>query len=200
MKEKYLRHISIVASISIGGVCLGQTSAFATTLPSPTNTSTPTSTSSNDYTNITEEQLISEIVNATSSDISFFSTSEQTGTVVNLNGALGLNLRQSPSTSATILGKISEGTTVTILCENNGWYQVNYQGTVGYVYSQYISINATKLGTSTANLNLRSGASTSNSILTTIPKDSSFTVISESNGWYKVNYEGNIGYVSRVHM
>jgi cell wall-associated NlpC family hydrolase len=52
----------------------------------------------------------------------------------------------------------------------------------------------------TANLNMRTGPGTTFAIITTIPKDSSIKVESESEGWAKVSYSGKSGYVSTAYL
>lgn len=49
-----------------------------------------------------------------------------------------LNIRMRPSTSATILGTAANGTPITVLGTYGDWYVVNYNGLVGYAYSEYI--------------------------------------------------------------
>lgn len=49
-----------------------------------------------------------------------------------------LNVRKSPSTEAKIIGKIDKGSTVTIYSENGDWYEIEYNGGVGYVSKKYI--------------------------------------------------------------
>lgn len=58
----------------------------------------------------------------------------------------------------------------------------------------------TQTAKTTANLNLRSGASTGSSILLTIPKGSQVTVLSASGGWSQVTYNGRNGYVSSTYL
>lgn len=66
--------------------------------------------------------------------------------------------------------------------------------------SSNASINS-KLMYTTANLNLRNGASTSYSIILTIPKCSSVTIISNnSNGWSLIKYNTTYGFVSRKYL
>jgi N-acetylmuramoyl-L-alanine amidase len=52
----------------------------------------------------------------------------------------GLNIRSYPSMSGNIIGSVPNGATVTINGETNGWYVINYNGTVGYSSSKYITI------------------------------------------------------------
>ncbi|HRR76641.1 MAG TPA: SH3 domain-containing protein [Ruminococcus sp.] len=49
-----------------------------------------------------------------------------------------LNIRSYPSTTASIIGSIPNGASVTINGTVNGWYVINYQGTIGYCSSDYI--------------------------------------------------------------
>ena len=124
-----------------------------------------------------------------------------------------LNLRQGTSTSSKILTTIPKGKTIEILDKSNtSWYRVRYNGKIGYVSSQYISINGnsnsnnntsitSQKGVTTANLNLRRGTSTSSKILTTIPKGKTIEILDRSNAsWYKVKYSGKTGYVSSKYI
>lgn len=49
-----------------------------------------------------------------------------------------LNIRSKPSLEAAVLTRAPNGATITVLGEWQGWYVVNYNGTVGYASSQYI--------------------------------------------------------------
>lgn len=53
-----------------------------------------------------------------------------------------LNVRQSGSTDANILGSLQNGEELALLSdtEQNGWYQVSYNGSVGYVSAQYVKV------------------------------------------------------------
>lgn len=51
----------------------------------------------------------------------------------------------------------------------------------------------------TANVNLRSAANTSAEILDTIPKGKSASVLDYSAGWYKVQYNGEQGYINATY-
>lgn len=122
-----------------------------------------------------------------------------------------LNLRSGSSTTYKILTTIPKGAKVTVLNkESNGWYKVQYGTKTGYVSGSYLTVttqsfnatpSTTQIGTTTANLNMRSGYSTAYKILTTIPNGKQVTVLNkESNGWYKVQYNGVTGYVSGLYL
>ena len=60
--------------------------------------------------------------------------------IVSNGGQIGI-LRQSPSTSSTVLAYIGDGTTVYINTDmNNGWYYITYSGINGYMLSSSVSI------------------------------------------------------------
>lgn len=66
-------------------------------------------------------------------------TATKKGTVT----ASVLNVRQKPSTSAKIIGKLKNGATVTIVGSTNGWYKIKYGSGYGYVSAQYVSTGST---------------------------------------------------------
>lgn len=51
-----------------------------------------------------------------------------------------LNIRNRPNMQATVLTTAPDGATLEVLGEWQGWYVVNYNGTVGYASSQYIRV------------------------------------------------------------
>ena len=51
-----------------------------------------------------------------------------------------LNLREHPSTSATVLARIPNGTTITILHRLPGWDYIMHNGMQGYVASEWVRI------------------------------------------------------------
>ena len=62
--------------------------------------------------------------------------------------ASALNVRASPSTSATVLGSLSKGPTVTLNAKTGSWYQITFNGKTGYVSASYISVTSTGGGSS----------------------------------------------------
>ena len=43
------------------------------------------------------------------------------------------------STDSEIIGSLSEGDTVTVYSEQDGWAEIVYEGTTAYVSAQYLS-------------------------------------------------------------
>ena len=133
------------------------------------------------------------------------SSSSSTTTTTKYVTASSLNVRSSASTSGSILGSLSKGTAVKVISESNGWSKIEYNGGVGYVSSKYLSSSSSSTTTTTkyvtaSSLNVRSSASTSGSILGSLSKGTAVKVISESNGWSKIEYNGGVGYVSSKYL
>lgn len=142
------------------------------------------------------------------------STSTTTNTMY-VTPSAGLNLRKGPSTSYAVIKTLSKGTEVTVISSSNGWSKVNVGGVSGYVSSDYLSSTKPSTGSSSSNestsnststmyttdrLNLRKGAGTSYSVITTLDKGIAVTVHSSSNGWSKVSVNGMTGYVSSSYL
>ena len=53
--------------------------------------------------------------------------------------ASSLNMRSGASTSYRVISKLSKGTVVEVISENNGWSKIKYDGRIGYVSSEYLS-------------------------------------------------------------
>lgn len=62
----------------------------------------------------------------------------KTGKVALKSG--NLNIRNYPSTAGKIISSAPNGSVLTVLGTWNSWYTVNYNGTVGYVFSDYIRL------------------------------------------------------------
>jgi uncharacterized protein YgiM (DUF1202 family) len=113
-----------------------------------------------------------------------------------------LNVREKPSTDSAVLTTLAHGDTVVILDAPSGeWYKVSAYGTLGYVKSMYIAeVEAAKNFTATGTLSadevrMRSKPDTSGDILGTYQTGTDLNVIGINNGWYKVQYDGNTGYI-----
>ena len=140
------------------------------------------------------------------------STSETTQTTKYVNTTAGLNVRTGPSTSYAKIVTLSYGQSVNVLSTSNGWSKINYNGSTGYVSSQYLqstkpsssssseTSQTVKYVNTTSGLNMRTGPATSYAKITTIAYGQSVNVLSTSNGWSKINYSGSTGYVSSQYL
>ena len=104
-----------------------------------------------------------------------------------------VRMRSGASTSSSILGTYNSGTTMTVTGVSGAWYKVNYNGTDGYVHSDYVSLSGvTSSGGSASGTNgsvkgsdvrMRSGPGTNYSILGTYQNGTALTVTGTENGW-----------------
>lgn len=66
--------------------------------------------------------------------------------------------------------------------------------------SSIVTLAATQTGTTTANLNMRSGMGTQYSILVTIPNGTTLTITNVQSNWGQTTYAGYTGYVSMDYI
>jgi uncharacterized protein YgiM (DUF1202 family) len=143
-----------------------------------------------------------------------------------------VNVRSGPSTSYSSYGVIAAGTNVTVTNKSNSsWYKVKLtNGTVGYIYSEYLTAKSSSSSTSsstkatatptptatpkattstvsisaktTADVWLRSGTSTSSTGLKVVKTGTSVTITNKSNSsWYKVKLsDGTQGYIFSQYL
>ena len=144
---------------------------------------------------------------ALSATASFANSNE--GTVT----ADALNVRSGPSTSYCITTKLYKGDKVEILETSNGWHKIKASnGKIGWVSGDYIKVSSgstsqpststTKATVTATSLNVRSGAGTSYSVITKLPKGTVVDVLeSASNGWKKIKTSGGTtGWVSGEYL
>lgn len=122
-----------------------------------------------------------------------------------------LNLRAGPSTADAVLAVMPPGAAVTLTGEaSNGFLAVVYAGTAGWASAQYLSTDggvtpapdpgatppsSTGTATTTTDLNLRAGPSTSEAVLLVMPAGAPVTLTGEaSNGFSGVSYNGTSGW------
>ncbi|MDK2563463.1 SH3 domain-containing protein [Romboutsia sedimentorum] len=129
-----------------------------------------------------------------------------------------LNIRSGPSTSYSVITKAYKGDRVEILESSNGWHKIKLSnGKIGWGSGSYISTssnsggssdnetsipsNGTKAVVTTSTLNIRSGPSTSYSVITKVYKGDRVEILESSNGWNKVKMSsGKIGWGSGAYI
>lgn len=119
-----------------------------------------------------------------------------------------VNVRKSDSEQADKLGKVSRGTRLEVQeVRLNGWTKVLYEGKDGYIKSDYLQFEENTadlqvIGTVTAttNLNVRVAASETAERLGVLAGGSSVELLADENGWCKVNYNGQVGYVKADYV
>ena len=119
-----------------------------------------------------------------------------TGMVTTTSG--NLNVRSAPNTGAPVIGSLPNGSTVTILGEQNGWYRINFQGRDGWVSSQFVRLNVPgTVTTAGGNLNMRSSANATAPIIATIPNGTQIPITGISGDFFQIFFGGRTGWVSR---
>lgn len=130
----------------------------------------------------------------------------------------GLNFRKAPNTSSEIMSVIPYNTQVEITGDNNGWYQIKYNNSLGFVSKEYITISTGVVtppnnGDNTTppvdpnvtgkvaivnidTLNIRSGPGENYGIIGKSRYGNKLPIISYSSGWYKVTFDNTSGYIS----
>lgn len=113
----------------------------------------------------------------------------------------GLRLREKPSTSANVITVAQKGDTVVIIRQVDDWYLVNYNLHIGYMHGDYLTVKTrenVELGTGAVDgtlVNLRKGPSTNTTMLDQLKAGEEVEIFGFNSGWYKVRYEGQIGYI-----
>ena len=114
-----------------------------------------------------------------------------------------VNVRSSDSEKADRLGKVSGGEKLELVEQRvNGWSKVIFNGKEGYIKSEYLQVAESAAGVetigtvkATTNVNVRSSASETADKLGIVAGGDTLDLIAEENGWCKVKYNGQIGYV-----
>lgn len=128
------------------------------------------------------------------------------GQVVNVTSTL--RIRESASTSSSVLGNMRNGSTFDIISKSGSWYQINYNGITGYVHGDYVKeietssaiLTKGKVYNVSTNLRVRSGASTSSSILGYLTNNTEVNIVGSEGEWYKIQYNSGYGYVSKEYI
>jgi len=123
-----------------------------------------------------------------------------------------VNIRNSANEEGQILGKLYNNSAATIMEKSGDWYKVKSGSVTGYIKADYLITGAEAeklsqdIGTRiavviTTTLKIREKASTDSSVLTLVPIGDELIVEEESDGWIKVEWEGNkTGYVSAEYV
>lgn len=141
-----------------------------------------------------------------------------------------VNVRTSPSPTATVIGTATKGQVFVTSGKNGDWYQINFNGNTGYIHSDYmqgsllqylpavqaptssdeVTAKATESKTAqddiyavveVPTLNMREDASTDSGIIRTLPSGYNLSVSGYKDGWVIVSDDdGNTGYVKAEYI
>ena len=140
--------------------------------------------------------------------------------------ASSLTVRSKASTSGKKLGTIKKGASVTVYASQNGWYQIGYKNSTGWVSGKYIKYTAGKttpstpstpttpttpstpsdvigkgvVKTSGSTLNVRSGPGTGYSSLGKVSNKTTLNIYQKQDSWYRVLFNGKTGWVMASYI
>lgn len=130
-----------------------------------------------------------------------------------LTATTGVNLRSGPGLEHPVVGGLWSGQQITALGDSaDGWTPVDLYGNRVYVASRYVSGDTTYqsdatptassgTATTTVNLNVRTGPSTSYRVVTTLGRGTSVTLTGRtSGGWSEISRDGSTYWVSSVYL
>ncbi len=118
----------------------------------------------------------------------------------------GLNVREEPSSTSKRRTTLPKGSYITLLNKRGDWWYVEYaQGQYGYCAAQYITEEANSVvgfvNTQQTGLNVRKGPGTRYSVDAVLAKGTIFVILSETNGWQRILYNGTkTGYVKNDYV
>ena len=109
-------------------------------------------TGSTGYISADNLRLIESGVNATPVEMN------NNGQVINVSSSL--NVRENATMASSVIDSLSNGDQVKVIAKQGEWYKINVNGTIGYVYGEYLNIGSAVSTTS-------SNSTTSNKVANT---------------------------------
>ncbi|MCX7950971.1 MAG: SH3 domain-containing protein [Clostridiales bacterium] len=117
-----------------------------------------------------------------------------------------LNVRKEANASSEKVGTVDASTELEYVDVVNGWYKVIYKGDIAYVSAKYAKptekvvynndVKEKIVTITTSTLNARAGAGTKYKKVFTLKKNTKVKLLESKNGWYKIQYNGKVGYIS----
>jgi uncharacterized protein YraI len=115
------------------------------------------------------------------------------------------NLRANPTTSSALIGVVPKNTVVYLINSNAGWFQIKYNGQVGWIWgntlssipaSKYVALNNAYV------LNIRTNPAATATILGTLNQNQYAEVLDSSSNaeWYKISINGIQGWAYKSFL
>lgn len=119
-----------------------------------------------------------------------------------------VNVRVSDSEQADKLGRLEQGSRILVLeLKANGWSRVSFEEKEGYIKSEFLELtekadDSQLIGTVTAstNVNVRLSPSESAERIGVLAGGETVGLLEIADGWCKINYNGQVGYVKEEYM
>ncbi len=140
--------------------------------------------------------------------------SQQMGTVITVEAAQrkgvvnsSVYMRKSASSGSAILATLHDNQQIIVLDTSSGWYKVQANGKVGYVWKSFITLggviteeNDQQGKVSALWVAVRSKANFTSSIQKVLIKGSKLTIKATSGDFYKVESGNKVGYVAKRYI
>lgn len=104
-----------------------------------------------------------------------------------------VNVRNAPSLSGPVIGKIHTGKTIEVIGEQGDWVQTIFNGEKAWIHKQYVQFAEKKndFGETFALIkkdgtNIRSGPSTTSDVIVKASEGERYPVISRKGDWYEI--------------
>lgn len=116
-----------------------------------------------------------------------------------------LNVRNSASSTAPVIGKLAKGTVVNVLNQDNNWTCILFKGQQAWVSSEYISVQSNNslndhkntIKVTATSLRVRDSASSNAKQISVVSQNQQFSVLNEKNNWYQIELaDGKKGWIS----
>lgn len=118
-----------------------------------------------------------------------------------------LNLRETASLEARVLGQYPTGTLVEIIESGDEWHKVEVGGKTGYMMAKYLNTDLTAASaqavvrTNTGiGLNLREEPSMKGKIITSYKPGTEVTVMQKGSAWSRVQVNGTEGFMATQYL
>ena len=113
-----------------------------------------------------------------------------------------------PGENFRVIGAAEKGTVLTVLSArafSDGWRMIDFHGRPGFIRQRYTGAlgyetETMRLGKVKRMATIRAGTSAQADILGTAGAGRKYTVLDESDSWYKILYNGKTGYVGKDYL
>lgn len=100
-----------------------------------------------------------------------------------------VNIRENPTTSGKVLMQLDKETKIKVISETEDWYEITYNDTKGYIFSQYVTLKDIAISSGTingTNVNVRSEPGTDSEILKKLDKGAKVEIFENSGDWMRI--------------
>ncbi|MCO5166391.1 MAG: cell wall hydrolase [Planctomycetes bacterium] len=103
-----------------------------------------------------------------------------------------LNVRAAAM--GTVLGQVRRGDRFAANTQQNGWLRIDWQGRSAWISGSYARRISADMVQTTANVNVRAGASTSHQVLGVAARGQTYVKVGGTSGWHQIQFDARRGY------